>query len=241
MKKAIFLFISVFILFNFGSSQNNIPSWLQNFTQGEVGIALKDALKVGATKASERASAKDGFYKNPLVFIPFPNEAKIVKEQLIKLGKKDKVDTFEKSLNRAAEDASKKAANIFIDAILKMTLNDAKNILIGGDSAATAYLRKTSTNPLYDTFLPEVRTSLEKVGAAQQWKNITEMYNKIPLVKKVNTDLPAYATRLAIRGMFIYMAQEEQKIRKNSNARTTPDMQKIFGAMDGKNNNTGNQ
>jgi hypothetical protein len=241
MKKALFVFIPLFIFSLFGNSQNNIPGWLQNLTQGEVGNALKDALKVGANKASERASAKDGFYKNPLVFIPFPNEAKIVKEQLIKIGKKDKVDTFEKSLNRAAEDASKKAAGIFIDAITKMNLNDAKNILIGGDSSATAYLRKTSTNPLYDAFLPIVRTSLESVGAAQQWKNLTEMYNKIPLVKKADTDLPAYATRLAIRGIFIYMAQEEQKIRKNPNARTTPDMQRIFGAMDGKSNNSGNE
>ncbi|MCS7077634.1 MAG: DUF4197 domain-containing protein [Bacteroidia bacterium] len=222
-------------------AQNNIPGWLQNLTQGEVGNALKDALKVGATRASEKASARDGFYKNPLVFIPFPNEAKVVKEQLIKIGKKDRVDTFEKSLNRAAEDASRKAANIFIDAILKMTLQDAKNILIGGDSAATAYLRKTSTTPLYEAFLPIVQKSLESVGAAQQWKNITEMYNKIPLVKKVDTDLPAYTTRLAIKGIFIYMAQEEQKIRKNPNARTTPDMQKVFGAMDGKNNNSSNQ
>lgn len=238
MKKSIFIFLSLFVFSFWVTGQNNIPGWLQNLTQGEVGNALKDALKVGAQKASEKASAKDGFYKNPLVFIPFPNEAKIVKEQLIKIGKKDKIDTFEKSLNRAAEDASKKAANIFIDAILKMTLNDAKNILVGGDSAATAYLRKTSTTPLYDAFLPIVKNSLETVGAAQQWKNITQLYNKIPLVKKVNTDLPAYATNLAIRGMFIYMAQEEQKIRKNPNARTTPDMKKIFGAMDGKNSNS---
>ncbi|MDW8301857.1 MAG: DUF4197 domain-containing protein [Bacteroidia bacterium] len=230
MKKVLlYCFIA---LYSLSYSQNNIPAWLQNLTQSEVGNALKDALKVGATRASERASAKDGFYKNPLVFIPFPEEAKIVKEQLIKIGKKDKVDSFEKSLNRAAEDASKKAANIFIDAILKMTLQDAKNILVGGDSAATAYLRKTSSNALYDAFLPIVQKSLESVGAAQQWKNITELYNKIPLVRKVDTDLPAYTTRLAVRGIFIYLAQEEQKIRKNPAARTTPDMQKVFGAMD---------
>jgi len=145
------------------------------------------------------------------------------------LGMGKMVDNAELSMNRAAEDASKTAAPIFLDAIKKMSFTDALNILKGSDTAATGYLRKTTSNPLTDAFRPIVQASLEKTDATKYWKDVFSVYNKFSS-EPVDTDINSYVTSKALYGIFYYVGEEEKKIRKDPVARTSDILKKVFGS-----------
>ncbi len=113
-----------------------------------------------------------------------------------------------------------------------MTITDATNILLGNKDAATEYFKRVTTAQLTAKFSPVVTNSLSKVGATKYWGDAAGKYNKLPLVKPVNTDLSGYVTQKAIEGMFIQVAQEELTIRNNLNARSTTLLQKVFGYAD---------
>lgn len=198
-------------------------------TNEEVIKGLKEALTVGTNNSSGVASKLDGFYKNPKIFIPWPEEAKDMKVKLTKMGMSKKIAEFETSLNRAAEEAALKAAPVFIDAITNMSLSDGFAILKGVDTAATNYLRKTTYNPLKDKFLPVVKEAVAKVKVTSYWKPLATAYNKLPGVKKQNPDLDEYVTNKAINGLMLLIADEEIKIRKDPIARVTDLLKKVFG------------
>lgn len=199
-------------------------------TEAEVVSGLKEALSVGTNTASGMAGQLDGFYKNPKIFIPWPPEAAEMREKLIKLGFSKKIEEFEMSLNRAAEEASTKAAPIFVGAITNMSVQDGFSILKGADTAATNYLRKTTYSPLKDQFMPVVKEAIEKVKVTSYWEPLVSTYNKLPLVKKQNPDLNEYVTNKAINGLMVLIADEEVKIRKNPAARVTDLLKKVFGS-----------
>ncbi|MEO0404996.1 MAG: DUF4197 domain-containing protein, partial [Bacteroidota bacterium] len=123
-------------------------------TEAEVGAGLKEALIQGVGNAVTKASAENGFYKNPALFIPFPEEAIKVKETALNLGLNSQVEQFEMTLNRAAEEASKEASAIFVDAVKSMTIEDAFGILNGGKTAATDFLKRKTTASLTAAFSP---------------------------------------------------------------------------------------
>jgi hypothetical protein len=167
--------------------------------------------------------------------ISFQPEAQKVEKTLRGLGLNSLADNVILSINRAAEDAAKEAKPIFISAIKQMTIADATNILLGGNKdAATQYFKRVTTAQLMEKFRPVITNSLGKVGATRYWSDAAMAYNKIPLVKPVNTDLSSYVAQKAIDGMFIQVAQEELKIRDNINARSTTLLQKVFGYADTK-------
>lgn len=190
---------------------------------------LKEALSVGSKNSADKASQKDGYFKNTQIKIPFPKEAKDMETTLKNLGMKKQVDQFVLTLNRAAEDAAKKAAPVFINAITKMTITDGVTILKGKDDAATQYLKTNTSLPLKNEFMPIVKASLNKVQVTKYWNPLMTKYNKIPYVKKMNPDLNDYVTQKAIEGLFLLVAQEELKIRKDPAARVTDILKKVFG------------
>lgn len=196
----------------------------------EVIKGLKEALSVGTNSSTASASKVDGYLKNARLFIPWPEEAKDMKDKLIKLGMQKKVQEFETSLNRAAEEAAKKAAPVFLDAITKMSVADGFAILKGADTAATNYLRRNSYAPLYDQFLPIVKEAIAKVKVTSYWNPLVTKYNKIPGVKKQNPNLDDYVTKKAANGLFVLIADEEAKIRKDPMARVTDLLKKVFGS-----------
>lgn len=196
----------------------------------EVIKALREALSIGTNSSSATASKTDGYLKNARLFIPWPEEAKDMREKLIKLGMQKKVTEFETSLNRAAEEAAKKAGTVFLDAITKMSVSDGFAILNGADTAATNFLRKTSYSPLYDQFLPIVKEAIAKVKVTSYWNPLVTKYNKLPGVKKQNPDLNDYVTKKAANGLFVLIADEEAKIRKDPMARVTDLLKKVFGS-----------
>lgn len=209
-----------------GGTSTATPS----LSNDEVIKGLKEALTVGTNNSSSMVAKADGYLKNPKVFIPWPAEAKEMREKLIKMGMQKKVAEFETSLNRAAEEAAKKAAPVFVDAITNMSVGDGFAILNGNDTAATHYLREKTYAPLKEKFMPTIKEAVTKAKVASYWKPLATAYNKLPGVKKQNPNLDDYVCTKAINGLMILISDEEAKIRKDPMARVTDLLKKVFGA-----------
>ncbi len=215
-----------------GKSVFNKPfsksSGVSNLSSAEIISGLKEALQQGAEKSTDKLSLVDGFFKDAAVKILMPPEAQKVESRLRSLGMGNLVDNAILSMNRAAEDAAKSAAPIFINAIKGMSVQDALGILKGGDFAATDYLKTKTSASLTEAFRPVIETSLKKVDATKYWNTVFTTYNKFSM-NKVNTDINAYVTDKALSGIFYQVGLEEQKIRKDPVARTTDLLKKVFG------------
>jgi len=204
-------------------------------TNDEVISGLKEALTVGINKGSGLASKTDGFFKNPQIKLPFPPDAQKVKDKAIDLGLQNKVDQFELTLNRAAEEATKEAGPIFIQAIKDMSIGDGFAILKGEDNAATNYLRDKTTSKLVSAFSPKVKEAIDKVQLTKYWTPLTKAYNSANILtggSDVNTDLNAFVTERAIQGLFQLIEKEEKNIRKDPLARATDILKKVFSYLD---------
>jgi hypothetical protein len=199
----------------------------------EVAAGLREALTIGANQAAGAASMRDGFFKNPALFIPFPEEAIKVKNTALTLGLGSQVTRFEETLNRAAEEASKQAAPILVNAITSMGINDAFAILRGDNNAATNYLRTTTEAALLDAFRPRVQDAVDAVELTKYWQPLASAYNTATTFtggQSVNPDLTGYVTEKALNGLFVLVAQEEAHIRENPAARVTDLLKKVFGS-----------
>jgi hypothetical protein len=200
-----------------------------SFTEKEAADGIKEALIKGTGESVNLVSVLDGYFGNPEIKIPFPPDARAVESKLRSVGLGSQVDKAILSINRAAEDAAKEANPIFVSAITGMTIADAINIVRGENNSATLYLQKTTSAGLKSKFQPVIKNSLDKVEATKYWTDLISTYNKIPFVQKMNPDLAAYVTDQAINGLFIMIAKEELKIRKDPMARTTDLLKKVFG------------
>lgn len=203
-------------------------------TSAEVTSGLKEALRVGIVNAVQTSSAEDGFYKNPRLFIPFPEEAEKVKSTALNLGMRSQVEKFEETMNRAAEEAVKEAVPIFTDAITSMTVEDAFGLLRSNDKqAATAYLRSRTEAELVRKFRPKVDDAVSRVELTKYWNPLTSAYNTATTFtggQSVNTDLTEYITARASDGLFLLVAEEEAKIRENPSARVNDILRRVFGS-----------
>lgn len=220
---------------------NQLPQTLANsgtLSQQDIGAGLKAALDKGINYQVTRLTQKNGFFGNDAVRILLPDELKSVDNTLRKLGLGKLADEGIKILNRAAENAVKEAIPIFSNAVRNITFNDAKNILLGADNAATKYLKQQTTLSLTQRFSPVIQSSFSKTGADKIWSNIIQKYNQIPFIKQVNPDLTAYTTEQALKGVFKMIAVEEKDIRKNVQSRTTDLLRKVFALQDNRQNTT---
>lgn len=194
----------------------------------EIVAGLKEALSVGAENSSLKLSSVDGFLKDAAVKILMPEEVRKMEGRIRALGMGKVVDQAVTTMNRAAEDASKKASPIFISAIKKMTIQDALGILSGTDTAATSYLKQKTSNELTNAFRPVIESALKKVDATRYWSNVFNVYNRFA-VTPVTADINEYVTERALRGIFFYVGEEEKKIRTNPAARVNDILKKVFG------------
>lgn len=238
MKNRAYLIIFFFIfLFSACSNAQFLKKAQKTLGLSSTGISeseavqgIKEALVKGTGESVNFVSVMDGYFGNPEIKIPFPDDAKMVESKLRAIGMGKQVDEAILSLNRAAEDAAKEAKPIFVNAITAMSISDAIGIVKGPDDAATSYLRNTTSPDLRLKFKPEIQKSLDRVQATKYWKDLITTYNKIPLVQKVNPDLAAYVTDKAIQGLFLMISKEEKKIRKDPLARTSEILKKVFGS-----------
>lgn len=227
MKKFLILILIGIFLFSCEQLEKGLKQ--QNIvTQTEAINGLKEALTVGTKNAVNYLNQPGALYNNPSLRIPFPNEVSYVADKLNQIGLNSLVDKFVQTLNEAAEKSMDKALPIFTQAIQEMTITDAKNILKGGNNAATQYFQSKTYQSLYQAFMPIIKQTLIQVNATKYWSEITTKYNSLPGVKPVNTDLADYVTEQAINRLFNKIAEEEAKIRTDVNARTSDLLKKVF-------------
>ncbi|MCY2688482.1 DUF4197 domain-containing protein [Salinimicrobium sp. TH3] len=235
MKKLFLLLFIVPLLTGCAELQqiaDSLPQEGTGVTNTEVAAGLRQALDFGIEKQVTKLAQEDGFFSNELVRIYLPPELQKVDRTLRDLGMSSLADEGLKVLNRAAEDAVKEATPIFVDAVKQITFTDARNILLGDDTAATSYLQQKTTDPLYTRFNPVITNSLDRVGATQIWTNIINRYNALPLTTDVNPDLADYVTKEALDGVYTMIAVEEKEIRNNFASRTTNLLQRVFALQD---------
>ena len=192
---------------------------------------LKDALIQASGAAVGKLGVTDGFFKNPKVKIPLPDSLKKVEKGMRMFGMGKQADELTLRMNRAAEAAVPEAKALLIDSVKKMSVQDAKNILTGGDDAATQYFRKTTSGPMAEKFLPIVKKATEDVQLAQQYNKFAETGTKYGLVKKEQANLEQYVTQKALDGLYLMMAEEEKAIRKDPLGASTSLIKKVFGAL----------
>lgn len=215
-------------------------------TQSEIVAGLKEALVRGAKNSAETLGQTNGYYQDELVKILLPPEADVIVENVRKIpGGEDLVEDVLLRINRAAEDAAKEAAPIFVNSIKSMTISDAVGILRGEDNAATLYLHRTTYDQLFELYQPKIKTSVEKelvggVSTKESWDTLTDKWNKLANsfagelagLKPVNTELEDYLTAKALDGLFIKIAGEEKLIRENPAARVSDLLKRVFGSVD---------
>ena len=221
-------------------------SAVKQLTEADIVGGLKEALTVGARNAAGRLAAQDGYWGDPSVRIPLPDEARVIVDNITKIpGGQQLIDNVILSINRAAEDAAREVAPIFVNSVTQMTITDGYNILHGADNAATDYLRRTTRNDLYALYKPKISASTSKeivagVSAQESWTTLTDKWNtvansvagRLAGFKPVNTDLDDFLTGKALDGVFLKIEGEELKIRKEVAARVTPLLREVFGTLD---------
>jgi hypothetical protein len=227
MKKTKLLLTALFIsLLPFVPRAQLLDDAMKIVNQGTGGLTekdavdgIKEALVKGTGVSVGLVSKLDGYFLNPEIRIPFPEDARTVESKLRAIGMGSEVDKVILTINRAAEDAAKSAQPIFVSAIKSMTVSDGIQIVRGKNDAATQYLARTTTPELRAKFSPVIKASLDKVDATRLWTELITAYNQIPFVSRQNPDLTAYVTDKAITGLFKMIAKEELKIRQDPVAR----------------------
>lgn len=243
MKKLLLIFSFALVLVS--CTKEELDSLLSNPTAAlsneEVIQGLREALKVGTDTSVTVLNKLDGYYRDSIVKILLPQEAQVIYQRVSNIpGLSNLLDQTILSMNRAAEDAASEAKPIFVDAITSITIADGFSILNGSDTAATAYLNNRTYQPLFDVFKPKIQQSLDKplvagLSTEQIYKNLIDGYNAASLNgilfdRITNNTLSAHVTGKALDGLFVKVADQEMKIRKDPLARVTEILQRVFGS-----------
>jgi hypothetical protein len=233
--------ISLFFVFGYGyQADAGFQDWLKEAAQklgGDKGLSedeivngLKQALEIGTSNAVQTVSQTNGYFKNPKIKIPLPENVKKVEKLLRATGFGSQVDKFELSMNRAAERAAPEAKAIFWDAIRKMSFADARQILDGPDDAATQYFQGKTGSRLQKIFKPITHQAMSEVGVTRYYQSIDDKIKTIPYADQMSFDLDQYVTDNALSGLYLMLAEEEKKIRQDPSARVTELLKKVFGS-----------
>lgn len=204
---------------------------LESISNQEAVKGLRDALLKGSEYAVASLGRQDGFFGNGKVKIPLPESVESVAGVMRQFGMGKYADELVLTLNRAAEAAVPEAKALLVDAVKKMSVEDAKGILTGGKDSATQYFRRTTSEPLRAKFLPIVKKATSKVQLAQKYDEYAGKGVRFGLVSKEDANLDNYVTQKALDGLFVMIAEEEAKIRQNPAGAATSVLKKVFGAL----------
>jgi Protein of unknown function (DUF4197) len=225
--------IAIFAWFAFAVMTGMSPALAQldRITTREAASGLKAALEKGSQAAVAALGRTDGFFGNPQVKIPLPDSLQRADKLMRRFGMGRHADELILTLNRAAEAAVPQARQLFVDSVRRMTVQDAKGILQGGDTAGTDYFRRSTQAELRRRFLPIVKQATAKVGLARQYNQYAEKAAAFGMVKKEHANLDDYVTQKALDGLFFMVAEEEKKIRQDPVGAGTSIIRKVFGAL----------
>lgn len=209
--------------------RNTTKQPIGNLSNDKITAGLKEALKVSTTKAVAATGKPDGFLKNEAIKILLPDRLRSAGKGLRLVGMGPQLDDLEVGMNRAAEQATPLAKQIFLNAVMKMSIDDARRILSGNDTAATEYFRGASSEELTMAFKPIVHKSLQNVGVVRQYSQLMQNSMAAPILQNRRFDLDTYVVGKTLDGLFYMLGQEEKEIRKNPAARTTSILKEVFG------------
>jgi len=201
-----------------------------SLSQEEVAQGLIEALKVGSEQTVSLVSATDGFLDNPLIHIPLPDKIQSVASVMRNFGMGSQVDTFETTMNRAAESASKEALPVLSQAIQQLTFDDVMEIWKGENDAATQYFKGKTTSQLQEKFRPIVEDAVQQTGVTKVYQNMISAPAVSTMFNESDLDLNKYVTEKTVDGLFVMLAKEEEKIRTEPVAQTTDLLKKLFGS-----------
>ena len=204
---------------------------LADLTSADASQGVKVALEKGALAAVGLLGKTDGFLGNPKVRIPLPGYLEDAAKLMRTLGQGKRIDELVTTMNRAAEQAVPMASKLLVDAVKSMSVTDAKNILAGGDTAATDFFSAKTRAPLAAQFLPVVTQATEKTGLAAQYNSIAGKAAGMGLLKKEDANIQQYVTGKALDGLFLMIAEEEKKIRQDPVGSGSAVLKKVFGAI----------
>ena len=204
---------------------------LDQLTDKDTAGGLKEALTQGAGKAVDLLGKNDGFLGNPKVKIPLPGGLDKAAGMMRNFGMGKYVEELETAMNRAAEAAVPEAKALLVDSIKKMSVEDAKGVLTGGEDAATQYFRRTTSEPLGEKFKPIIQKAMAKVNLAEKYDQFAGKASKFGLVKEKDAHLDGYVTGKALDGLYTMIAEEEKAIRSNPVGAAGSLAKKVFGAL----------
>ena len=219
------------LLFGLIISAPSFALGLDGLSNGEASSGLKDALTQGAAAAVGKLGVENGFLGNEKVKIPLPDALKRVESGLRMLGMQRQADELVIAMNRAAEQAVPEARALLVGAVRNMSVQDAKGILTGGDTAATDYFRRTTSAQLTEKFLPIVTKATSKVGLAEKYNNLAGQGAQLGLVDAKQAKIENYVTQKALDGLFLMIAEQEKAIRKDPLGAATGMAKKVFGML----------
>jgi hypothetical protein len=238
-KRILILVLSLFFVFDYVRQVDaGFQEWLEEaakrfgvekgLSEDEIIDGLKQALEIGTRNAVRTVSRTDGYFKNPQIRIPLPENVRKVEKYLRATGFGNQVDKFELSMNRAAERAAPEAKTIFWDAIKQMSFADARQILEGADDAATRFFEDKTSYRLQKMFKPIIHQAVSEVGVTRYYQSLDAKLRTIPFADQMSFDLDQYVTDKALSGLFVMLAEEEKKIRRDPAARVTDLLKKVF-------------
>ncbi|SEL41504.1 DUF4197 domain-containing protein [Nitrosovibrio tenuis] len=197
----------------------------------DVSGGLKQALTQSASAAVDKLGIANGFSDNPKVKIPLPGTLQKAEGVMRTLGMSKYADNLILAMNRAAETAAAEAKPLLLDAVNNMSLEDAKNIVTGGNDAATQYFRNTTSEALTEKFLPIVKNATDQAGVLKKYNEFAGKGAKFGLVAEKDANIENYVTRKTLDGLYLMMAEEERAIRSNPMGQTKGLLQSVFGAL----------
>jgi hypothetical protein len=204
---------------------------LDDITHAEAVRGLRQALNDGSAAAVAKLGVENGFFANPKVRIPLPPSLQKIERGLRAFGMRREADELVLAMNRAAEAAVPEARQLLTEAVRKMSVQDAKGILAGGDTAATDYFRRATRSQLTQRFLPVVKDATDRVGLAQQYNALAEQGAALGLVREEEASIERYVTQKALDGLYFMIGEQEKAFRKDPVSASSAIVRKVFGAL----------
>ena len=210
---------------------NASAAGIADLTNGDAANGLKQALSDGSIAAVAKLGVENGFFSNPKVKIPLPPAMQRIEGAMRIAGMRKQADDLVLAMNRAAEAAVPEAKQLLVDSVKKMSVQDAKGILTGGDTAATDYFKRTTEADLTKRFLPIVKKATEKVGLAQQYNALAGQGAALGLVKEDQATIEGYVTKKSLDGLYLMIGEQEKAFRQNPLGASSDIVKKVFGAL----------
>ena len=210
---------------------NAAAATIADLSNAEAVRGLKQALNDGSAAAVARLGVENGYYANPNVKIPLPPSLQRVERGLRAFGMRRQADELVLTMNRAAEAAVPEAKQLLVDAVKTMSVQDAKGILGGGDTAATDYFQRSTRSQLGRRFLPIVKQATDRVGLAQQYNALAGQGVALGLVKEDQASIESYVTQKALDGLYFMIGEQEKAFRQDPVGATSDIVRRVFGAL----------